>query len=133
MKTSAFSLRRKPSLLPLLPLLAIVFWSCTEQEHEQITLKGDETAALHALPENSIKILGLVFGDQGPLENAMVVTSDSLAAVVTDREGYFEIDVPEGSQLTFSAHGYTTLEWGRQFPVGENFKHWTIGVKLYRN
>jgi hypothetical protein len=56
-----------------------------------------------------------------------------LAAVVTDQEGYFEIDVAEGSHLIFSAHGYATVEWKRQFPIGENFNQWTIGVKLYRN
>ncbi len=132
MVSSDFNRKRKPLLLPVLPLLAIVFWFCTEQEHEQITVKGEEPASLHALPENSIRIMGLVFGEQGPLEDAKVATSDNFAAAVTDREGYFEIDVAEGSQLTFSSAGYAPLEWRRQIRVREYNAPLTIGVRLYR-
>lgn len=132
MVSSDFNLKRKPLLLPVLPLLAIVFWFCTEQAHEQITVKGEETASIQVLPENSIRIMGLVFGEQGPLEDAKVATSDNFAATVTDREGYFEIDVAEGSQLIFSSHGYAPLEWRRQIRVRENNAPLTIGVRLYR-
>lgn len=132
MVSSDFNLKRKPLLLPVLPLLAIVFWFCTEQAHEQITVKGEETASLQALPENSIRIKGLVFGEQGPLEDAKVATSDNIAVAVTDQEGYFEIDVPEGSGITFSANGYAPLEWRRQIRVRENNAPLTIGIRLYR-
>lgn len=133
MKRKSVNLISKLRLLLLFPFIAFIFWSCTEQDYDLVTVEGNEQPSGQALLLNTIRVNGLVFGDSGPVAKARVGVSGSSAEAVTDEEGYFELDVPEGSLITFSAHGYSPKTWERRFPRKEFKEPWAIGVRLYRD
>jgi TonB-dependent starch-binding outer membrane protein SusC len=55
-------------------------------------------------------VTGTVRDEAGPLVGVNVIIRGTLTGTVTDFEGYYEIEVPSGSQLVFSFIGYTTVE-----------------------
>lgn len=133
MKRKSVNLISKLRLLSLFPFIALILLSCTEQDYDLVTVEGNEQPSGQALLLNTIRVNGLVFGDSGPVAKASVGVSGSSAEAVTDEEGYFELDVPEGSLITFSARGYSPATWERRFPRRESKEPWAIGVRLYRN
>jgi hypothetical protein len=132
MKKTAIHPLRKLRLLPLLPVMALIFWFCSEEYYDVISVEADGPETVQEFLHDPVRVSGLVFGDSDPIRGARVTVSGSSIRAVTDQEGYFEMDVPEGSSITISATGYspTTL---RHLFWREPDDPLSIGVRLYKD
>ena len=132
MKKTAIHPLRKLRLLPLLPVMALIFWFCSEEYYDVVTVEADGQQVMPASLQNSVRVSGLVFGESDPIRGARVIVSGSSIRAVTDREGFFEMVVPEGSSITISARGYSTSTL-RHIHWREPNDPLTIGVRLYKD
>jgi hypothetical protein len=132
MKKTKIHPLRKLRLLPLLPVMALIFWFCSEEYYDLVTVDGEEQPSGLVSLSNTVSVSGYVFGDNGPIDGAGIIVSGSSIREVTDREGFFEIYVPEGSSITFSARGYATSTL-RRIHWREPHNPLTIGVRLYKD
>ncbi len=105
-----------------------------ELKNEPSTGQALEPAGRQALPQGAIRAHGIVQGDNGPIAGARVMVSGSSIGAVTDREGYFELNAPEGSSLTFSARGFMpqTRSLRHSFLERHDPYNRVLGIRLSR-
>lgn len=127
---------RKLKVLFILPVAALILYACSETEYMPYAVTDNNPAYGESQHLSDIRVRGIVVDDSGPVERVNVVVTENQTRTVTDREGYFEIDAPGTSTLTFSANGYRTRTksisnlFMRKF---YNPSPMEIGVRLDRN
>jgi len=136
MKNKVTSPCRKLRVLFILPVAALILYTCTETEYMPYAVAESDPAFEKSHQFSDIRVRGIVVDDNGPVERVTVVVTENQTRTVTDREGYFELDAPGKSTLTFSANGYRTrtriisnLSFGKFYDPSPM----EIGVMLYRN
>ncbi len=126
---------RKLKVLFILPVAALILYACSETEYMPYAVTESNSAYEKSHHLSNISVRGIVVDDSGPVERVKVVTENQ-TRTVTDREGYFELDAPGTSTLTFSANGYRTRTKSISNLFMGNFYNpspMEIGVRLYRN
>ncbi len=136
MNNRANSPWRKLKVLFILPVAALILYACSESEYMPYAVTENNPADGKSQHLSDIRVRGIVVDDSGPVERVNVVVTENQKGTVTDREGYFELDAPGTSTLTFSANGYRTrtmsisnLFMGKFY----NPSPMVIGVRLDRN
>ena len=84
-----------------------------EQQHQQQTLRKKAANEQQALSTPAqIHISGLVLADQGqPIEGAIVKVQGHTLGTVTDFDGCFSLDIPQGSTIDVMYIGMDTCSF----------------------
>jgi len=84
-----------------------------EQQHQQQTLRKKAANEQQALSSSAqIHISGLVLDDQGqPIEGAIVKVQGQTLGTVTDFDGRFSLDIPQGSTIDVMYIGMETCSF----------------------
>ncbi len=84
-----------------------------EQQHQQQTLRKKAASEQQALSSSAqIPISGLVLDDQGqPIEGAIVKVQGQTLGTVTDFDGRFSLDIPQGSTIDVMYIGMETCSF----------------------
>jgi TonB family protein len=96
-----------------LPVLAILLYAFAEPSYRarELQPRGNEAVVNNIQEKNTIKLKGVVLDEtNSPLPGTSVVIKGTTVGTVADKDGTFELDVPENSSIVLSFAGKKTLE-----------------------
>jgi hypothetical protein len=109
-KTSRFAGVKFVWTLPIVALLLFAFAE-PEYRYDEVETTNNTSSTQEILSKKTVKMVGLVLDEEGePIPGVSVVIKGTNNGRVSDRDGKFELEVPEAASIVMSFVGKGTIE-----------------------